>query len=372
MGVILYLSVNQLTCKAPFEFSYHTGEGEQSLHRTSTEQYAIVDNEPADPSVGSNADSAEHIGRRYLSSLSTAVSREHESLTNELAPAFASAEAFSTLPGRWYGTIGGGSPVYLTDSFYAELDGECGLQHRGVSNPCVDIDEAAILASGAPYGTQDQLSFEDVDGIVTQVGEGAFAETRSPGFDSANGDVVTLGDRSTPDSATKASTLTLNSDILPSIDNGRIEPFVATREEVAADFADLIAGRVQSNYPSDDILLAAGDIDISADLAGLMAQPMSTTATQASSDAENLSEVMSPTSVRHTIRAMSVDSAEDISDTFSDLSGDDYDEVMSEAHSGPAFHQLDDKGKGKAVETGEDGDNEKGKGVLTPNFLDIC
>lgn len=180
---------------------------------------------------------------------------------------------------------------------------------------------------------------------MTQVGEGAFAETRLTGFDSANGDLMNLVDRSTPDSATKAGTLTLNPNILRLSNNEHLKPSMATLQEIAADFADLVAGIVHSNHFGDNILLAAGDIDISADLAELMAQPMSTTTTQ------DFSDVMSPASIRHANRAMSVASAEDISDTVSDVSGDDVEEVMSEALNGPNFDQVNKKGKGKGVLT---------------------
>ena len=62
---------------------------------------------------------------------------------------------------------------------------------------------------------------------------------------------------------------------------------------------------------------------------------------------------------------MSVGSTEGINDTVPDVSGgDDVDEVMSEAPNGPNFDQAKDKGKCKAVESGEDGDSQKGKGVF--------
>ena len=91
---------------------------------------------------------------------------------------------------------------------------------------------------------------------------------------------------------------------------------------------------------------------------------MSMTTTPASSEA------MSPASTKHASRTMSVASAEDISDTVSGVPGDDVDEVMSDAVDGPNFNHANEKGKGKVVESGEDGDNGKGKGVLTLNFLD--
>lgn len=162
MSVVLYLDANHLNSTAPFESLYHTGEGEQSLHRTSSEQYTAVNKEPADTDVGGNPDFAEHIGRRYLSSLSKAVSREHESLINELAPASALAEPFPALSGRWYDTVGGGAPVYLTKSFFAGLDGEYSLQHTPMSNRAQTLMKLPSSLARVPMAGNTRLALKSL------------------------------------------------------------------------------------------------------------------------------------------------------------------------------------------------------------------
>ena len=199
---------------------------------------------------------------------------------------------------------------------------------------------------------EHRLSPDVTDGVSTQVDGGPSAKTPPTGIDSAN------------DSATKSSALTIDPNVLHLTNTELLETSMTITEEIAADFADLVAGRVHSNHFGNNMLPSAGDIDVSADLAELMAHPMSMTTTPASS------EVMSPASRKHANRAMSVASAGFISDTVSGVPGDDVDEVMSDAVDGPNFNHAYEKGKGKGVESGEDTDNDKGKGVLTLNFLD--
>ena len=199
---------------------------------------------------------------------------------------------------------------------------------------------------------EHHLSPEVTAGVSTQVDEGPSAKTPPTGIDAP------------PDSATTAGPSTINPGMLHINNIEHLETSTANTQEIAADFADLVAGRVHSNYFGNNILPSAGDIDISADLAELMAHPMSMTTTPASS------EVMSPASTKHANRAMSVTSAEDISDTVPGVPGDDVDKAMSDALNGPNFDHANEKGKGKVVEESEDADNDKGKGLFTLNFLD--
>ena len=326
--------------------------------RASFEQNDVLHTEPDDVSSGGTAVSAEHTGHGSPSNLSKYILREHE-----LASTSASNEPFPAVPGSRCYPMGSGTTLNSTNSFDTYLDGECSMPHSSTTNSLTDPDNAATLPDQNPYGAEYQTSFDTGSGILTQFGEEALTQTQLADFDPANDDLITIPNGDSPDSAGNSDILMLDPEILHLSKWGDIEGTIATRSDIAADFTDLLAGRTCSNLFGDNVPLAAGDFDITADLAELTGQSISTSAAQASSESKSVNKVMSGTSAEHEDGSMSFTSEEDIGDTISDVSGEDVDEVRSDAPGQPGSEQAIEKGKGKAVENDGRKANDKGKGV---------